>query len=339
MTAGRWRRCIPERQPTTRSRILVAVAIAALSALLFYFEQLRGPGGHSDFGQAWFGARALLQHANPYDLIGPGRAFEWLWPLFYPAPALVVAIPFAWLPELLAATAFVGVSAGLLAYAITSGGWYRLPLFLSSAFVIAARAAQWSPLITAALCIPALAWVLAAKPNLGLVLVVYSRSSKPLKIALIGGALLALLSLALLPGWPVDWLSNVRSVDQFTIPITRGGGVFVLLALLRWRRPEARLIVALACVPQTAYWYEALPLLLVPATYRESLSLSLISSLGFLLERHLVGNQPDVAYHDVGTLMIAFIYLPATLLVLRRPNTGELPDWIRPKARVRQIDT
>jgi hypothetical protein len=247
-------------------------------------------------------------------------------------------MPFTWLPELLAAAAFVGVSAGLLAFAITSGGWYRLPLFLSSAFVIAVRGAQWSPLMTAALCIPALAWVLAAKPNLGLVLFAYARSSRSLKIALIGGALLVLLSLAFLPSWPVDWMSNVRSSDQFTILITRGGGVFVLLALLRWRRPEARLIVALACVPQTAYWYEALPLLLVPATFRESLSLSLVSSLGFVLERHLVGNQPDVAYQDVGTLMIASVYLPATLLVLLRPNTGELPDWIRPKARVRQID-
>jgi hypothetical protein len=322
-----------------RSRIRVALAIAVLSALLFYFERLREPGGHSDFGQVWFGARALFHHANPYDLIGPGRAFEWLWPLFYPAPALLVAMVFAWMPEMLAATMFVGISAGLLGFALTADGWYRLPLFLSSAFVIAVRAAQWSPLMTAALCIPGLAWVLAAKPNLGLVLVAYTRSSKALMIGLIGGLILVLVSLVVIPSWPQSWTSNIRSVDQFTIPITRWGGVFVLLALLKWRRPEARLIVALACVPQTAYWYEALPLLLVPATFRESLMLSLFSSFGFILERFLVGFAPNVPFQDVGSLMIAFVYLPATMLVVGRPNVGEAPEWITAVGRRRKVET
>jgi hypothetical protein len=307
----------------------VAVGIAVLSGLLFYLESERQPGGHSDFGQAWFGARALLTGGNPYDLIGPGKAFEWLWPLFYPATTLVVAMTFAWLPELFAATAFVALSAGLLAYAVTHDGWYRLPMFLSSAFVIAARAAQWSPLMTAALCLPGLAWVFAAKPNLALALLAFARSSKSIRVAILGGGLLVFISLALIPRWPVDWIASVRSVDQFTIPITRLGGIFVLLALLRWRRPEARLIVVLACLPQTAYWYETLPLMLVPATFRESLAFSLFSSLGFLVERYLVDNQPAVAYHDVGTLMIAFAYLPAVIMLLPRPNTGELPEWMR----------
>lgn len=338
-TAGQWRRSIPdERRPSQRSRVLAALAIAVLSALLFYFERLREPGSHSDFSQAWFGARALIQGANPYDLIGPGRTFEWLWPLFYPATTLLVALPFAWLSELLASTLFVAVSAALLAYAVTADGWYRLPIFLSSAFVIAVRASQWSPLMTAALCLPAAAWLLAAKPNLGLTLIAYTRSTTAIKVAVIGGAVLLLASIALLPRWPAYWIANVRSVDQFTIPITRGGGIFVLLALLRWRRPEARLIVALACVPQTVYWYEALPLLLVPATFRESLILSLTSSCGFLLERQLVGFQANVPFRDVGTLMIAFVYLPATLMVLLRPNTGERPDWLRRATLSRKIN-
>lgn len=68
-------------------------------------------------------------------------------------------------------------------------------------------------------------------------------------------------------------------------------------------------------------------MLLAPATFRESLILSLLSGCGFLLDRLLVGNQPGAAFHDVGSLMIAFVYLPATLLVLRRPNSGKPPDW------------
>jgi hypothetical protein len=269
----------------------------------------------------------LLRGGNPYALIGPGLQFDWPWPMFYPGTTLVVSMPLVILPELYAATVFVAVSAGLLAFAVTQDGWYRLPLFLSSAFIIAVRAAQWSPLMTAGLCVPALAWVVAAKPNMGIVLLAFSRSSKAVAIALVGGAMLAGLSLILLPGWPADWISNVRSAHQFTVPLTRWGGVLVLLALLRWRRPEARLIVALACMPQTAYWYEGLPLLLIPATYRESLTLSLLSAFGFLLERYLVGNQPNVAFHDVGTLMVLFLYLPATIMVLRRPNAGEPPEW------------
>jgi hypothetical protein len=158
-------------------------------------------------------------------------------------------------------------------------------------------------------------------------------------IGLIGGLILVLVSLVVIPSWPQSWTSNIRSVDQFTIPITRWGGVFVLLALLKWRRPEARLIVALACVPQTAYWYEALPLLLVPATFRESLMLSLFSSFGFILERFLVGFAPNVPFQDVGTLMIAFVYLPATMLVVGRPNVGEAPEWITAVGRRRKVET
>ena len=313
--------------PTTRARISVAIGIALLSAALFFGERLREPGSHSDFGQAWFGARALFHGTNPYSLIGPGLQFDWPWPMFYPGTTLIISMPFVILPELYAATVFVAVSAGLLAFAVTKDGWYRLPLFLSSAFVIAVRAAQWSPLMTAALCIPALAWVIAAKPNFGIVLVAFSRSSKAVMIALAGCVLLAGLSLVLLPSWPADWISNIGSAHQFTIPLGRWGGALVLLALLRWRRPEARLLVAIACIPQTAYWYEALPLLLIPATFRESLTLSLLSALGFLMERYLVENQPNVAFHDVGTLMVVFLYLPATIMVLRRPNTGEPPEW------------
>lgn len=311
-----------EARPSPTARISVAVGIAIAAALLFYFERLREPAGHSDFGQAWFGARTLLAGGNPYALVGPGREFNWPWPLFYPATALLLAIPFAILREIYAATAFVGVSSGLLAYSITRDGWYRLPLFLSSSFVIAARAAQWSPLMTAALSLPALGWAVAAKPNLGLALLAFAKSRRAVIVAAGGGVVLLIVSLLLLPHWPADWFHNVSTVDQFTIPITRWGGVLVLLALLRWKRPEARLIVALACIPQTAYWYETLPLLLVPATLRESLILSLASAIGFVVERALVGNQPNAAFHDVGTLMIAFVYLPATVMVLRRPNTA-----------------
>lgn len=316
------------KAPSIRARLSVAVSIALGAGIFHYIVTLKTdhPG---DFGIAWFGARAIFHGANPYRLVGPGLVYDWPWNMFYPATAMVVAAPFAMLPQLVATVVFVGISTALLAYAITADGWYRLPLFLSSAFVVATQAAQWSPLITAALCIPSLAWVFAAKPNLGLALVATSIELRPIKVAIIGGLILLALSVLWFPSWPINWLQSIRSINHMHLPIMLPGGAFVLLALLRWRRPEARLIVALACVPQTNSWYEALPLFLVPATYTESLVLSLVSGLGVLFQFRFMNAGSEAEYNRiVGILMVAFIYLPSTLLVLRRPNEGQLPFFL-----------
>jgi hypothetical protein len=314
----------PAVVPTIRARILVAIAIATAAASLTYIEHLRMPGHPADFGIVWFGARALLHGANPYGLVGPSLVYDWEWRELYPATAMVAAMPLAILPQLAAAVTFVWISSALLAYAITVDGWYRLPLFLSSAFIFAARSGQWSPLMTAALCIPSLAWVFAAKPNFALALIVSTRSKRAIMIAIGGGAVLLLISLFLLPRWPALWISTLRTAHHISAPIVRLGGVFILLALLRWRRAEARLIVALACMPQTTHWYDSLPLLLVPATFRQSLILSFVSSAGFLFERFIVAGQKEIPFnHDVGALMVALMYLPATIMVLRRPNVSE----------------
>lgn len=315
--------------PSVRARLAVATAIATAASLLTYIERFRTPGHPGDFGIVWFGATALLHRANPYALVGPGRVYDWHWHQLYPLTAMVAAMPLAFLPQLAAIVTFVWISTALLAWAITSDGWYRLPLFLSSAFVIAAGAAQWSPLLTAALCIPSLAWIFAAKPNLGLAMLVSATRGQTIRVALIGGAVLSAISLLIFPRWPLEWLAALRTANYLHMPMLLPGGVFVLLALLRWRRPEARLIVALACVPQTNSWYEALPLLLIPATYRESLLLSLVSSLGILFQLPFMTSATEAeVQRTVGILMIAFAYLPATLFVLLRPNQGQLPPWL-----------
>src|SRR5262245_40297270 len=73
---------------------------------------------HRDFGQTWFAARAVLSGHDPYSLIGPGRAFEWPAPWFYPLPAALVAAPLAPLPEIRAMTLFAVISVGLFAWAV-----------------------------------------------------------------------------------------------------------------------------------------------------------------------------------------------------------------------------
>jgi hypothetical protein len=315
--------------PSPRARVAVAAAIATGACLLTWVEQIRTPDHAADFGLAWFGARALIHGANPYKLVGPGLVYDWPWHELYPATAMVAVLPFAFLPQVVAAVLFVWISTLLLAHAVTFDGWHRLPLFLSSAFVIAARRGQWSPLLTAALCMPVLTWILAAKPNIGLALLAPTTSFRPVKIGFIGGTALLALSLAFLPSWPADWLGLLKTVGHMNAPIALPGGAFVLLALLRWRRPEARLILALACVPQNNSWYEALPLLLIPTTFRESLGLSLATSCGFVFQWLFISPAGDVAANrEIGILMVAFVYLPATLLVLWRPNSGAIPRWI-----------
>jgi hypothetical protein len=46
-----------------------------------------------------------------------------------------------------------------------------------------------------------------------------------------------------------------------------------------------------------------------------------MSCLGFLLYYPFMDVGSDIQVnHDVGALIVAFVYLPATIMVLRRPN-------------------
>src|SRR5436309_9457114 len=62
-----------------RVALTLAVAVtAALFTWMFWREPQPQP---SDLGQVWAGSRALLHGQNPYEAVGPGRAFEWPFPL------------------------------------------------------------------------------------------------------------------------------------------------------------------------------------------------------------------------------------------------------------------
>lgn len=305
-------------------RISVSVAVAALSVLVLWLTlRATGPQNSTDFGQAWFGGRMLLEGRNPYALIGPGLEYDSPWRASYPVTAMILAMPFVAFSVQPAAMMFVFVSTFLLAFVLTRDGWYRLPLFLSPAFLIAVSAAQWSPLITAGFLSPWLAWAFAGKPNHSIAFLASIRSRKSLYVYATSAAVLVLVGFLFLPWWPVRWLQSVGGSSVFMPPIIHFGGPLVLLALLRWRRWEARLIVAMVLTPQTGYWYETLPLLLVAQSYRQSLSLSLISGIGFATQFLAMVLGFDVTGRDVGGLIIMTCYLPTVFLVLRRPNRLE----------------
>ena len=327
----------PGRRPSRLARLLAAALVAAVgAALLDWFSD--APFRRTDMDLLWHAVRNLWAGGDPYGPAGPGPGYRGDFPLYYPATALAAFLPLALLPLEAARLVFACTGTFLLVYAATREGWFRMPMFLSGAFLQALLAVQWSPFFTLAWLMPAWAWLAAGKPNIAAVLLAATPSRRLWASAAAGGALLAAVSFALDPAWPVKWLTLVRGAPHFVPPVLLPGGVIVLLALLRWRRPEARLLVALACVPHTTVSYEALPLLLVARGWRESWLLSGLSLAVFLLQVQYdprVAGAPTaeriVAFTQVaewtGTLSVALLYLPATFLVLRRPNEGPVPAW------------
>lgn len=238
----------------------------------------------------------------------------------------------------IASALFIAISSFLLAYGSTRGSWHRVPMFASMAFGSSVQLSQWSILTTAMFFLPWLAVFAAVKPQSALPVLITSPSRTSIIAALAGGVLLLAASLFLLPGWPLEWWRIIRAGEQLRAPVTRLGGVFILLALIRWRRPEAWLIALTAVMPQSWAWYNVLVLLAIPATYREACVLSLVSSFGALIvgltARSWLSPESDWIW---GAAMVAFAYLPATIAVLRRPNVRGAAAWSTGAGELRPV--
>ena len=281
-------------------------------------------GNVGDFALQHAAGRAVLAGSDPY-VVAPQ---SWPWPYAYPLPAALVASLLAWLPAGIAFAAFTSVAFAALVYGLLRGGWYRLPALASGASVAALSLGQWSPLLTASLLVSPLAPLWVVKPNIGLALV----AASPTRWRVVAGVAVLAGSVALLPTWPASWLAAAGALGHVRSPLLLPGGLFLLLAATRWRRPEARLLLALSLVPQTLSIADTLPLLcLVPATLRQALTLALLSQLAAVASRLLIldalqGRAPT--QHELlatdsavtGPLLLALTYLPCLFLVLRRKN-------------------
>ena len=304
---------------------LLAVAVAAYVVA----HGLANPDFTSDFDQVWAGARALWEGKDPYLVVGPGREFGWRWPLYYPLPALVAVAPLGLLPVIAARAIFAGVSSGLLAWAITRDGWSRLPIFLSVSFMVTIELGQWSALYAAAFFIPALGLIATAKPNFGVALGASAYKVQSFFWLFLGAAVLLAISLVLLPGWYGSWLDNIQSAPHFKPHVMRPLGFLLLLAALKWRRPEARWLFALALIPQAPSFYDQMLLCVICLTSRESL---IFAASTVVLFFYVGFNTPQPDYESWGRLVgngtLWICYFPALVMVLRRPNEGPLPAFI-----------
>jgi hypothetical protein len=175
----------------------------------------------------------------------------------------------------------------------------------------------------AAVLLPGTGLLAVCKPNLGLALAF----ARPTKAAIYGGVALLVGSLVFDPAWPQKWLANLRTMQGHPPPILTLAGVFLLLAALKWRREDARLVLGMAAVPQLPMFADQLPLMLVARTRVESMMLALLSHVGGViwLKTRSPDNHPSA---NAALYVLAFAYYPALVLVLRRPNEGSLRDWL-----------
>lgn len=279
----------------------------------------------SDLAPVWASARALLHHQSPYEAVGPGRAFDTSFPQIYPMTAIVAAVPLALLPLRWADPLFVGLGFGLFTWAVTSRRLLNpaLVALVSLPAAMALQTSQWSLLLTGGALVPVAGWLLVAKPTIGLALF----AAFPHWKTAIGCTVLLALSFLVWPGWLVEWRATLASAPHVVAPIVRPGGILVLLALVKWKRADARLLAGLACIPHTTALYETIPLFLIPQTWLQACGLWTLAVLAHVGQWATGPYLSQADYWASGARwIVALMYLPCMVMVLRRPNVWSDAD-------------
>lgn len=306
------------------ARVALAVASGAAVGWYCYQRLMSLPYGAHDFGNSYYAAKHTLMGHNPYVAIlsEPGQI---LWPIYlHPLTNAVAVFPLTPLAPKVAAGVFFAVSTATLTFALTRDGIWRLPMLLSAPFVVASWSVQFSPLLVACALMPRqLGWLAPVKVNLGVAAFAY----RPSRWTIIGGGVLVVVSLLVRPTWPLEWLQTLPTAPSHISPVLYPFGFLALLAVLRWRTPEARLLLAMTLIPSAPWFYDHLMLWLVARTVWQMWFLTAVSwvtlvatlaSEGMIFEPRMANIQPFIAWG---------IYLPALLVVLWNPGTnGERPN-------------
>ncbi len=324
---------------SNRQRTVAAIGVGLLSFALALCFRLVLHQQSSDFDQLVVGARRVLSGETPYTTTPlPGL----VWPIYYPMPALMLGLPFMGWPLPLGHATFCGISGACFGWGMTDQGGAKLFALGTWPYVLSVSLGQWGPLLLAATTMPVLGWLTIAKPNLGLALAVgyapswIRRPALYTNLMMVAG--LVLLSFLLRPRWLTEWIAVLSTpTPHMIMPVRVAGGFLLLLALVRWKEPEARTLAALAFIPQTFSSYDSLLVFLVPRTRGEALVLV----AGTTIVTGIVGYVgPAQTYaetvHRFAPLRIVLVYLPAVAIVLLRRSgksqsltTSAIPAPIR----------
>ena len=312
----------PERSAVPR---WVRFALSALVGSFFAVAlgRIAAPQDAGDLTHVLTAARMVLAGRSPYDLSV----------MLYPLTGIVVVTPLALLPVVWAYMLWSGLAAALLTWtAIGRFGLHGFAVIVSKCTARALALAQWSPWYFLGGLYPGWQLLAAAKPTLGLIVWCY----RPSRWAFVGAAGLLAISFVLHPTWLTDWTHHASTATTYgpyapAAAVWRGGGPLLLLAALRWRRSEGRLLLAMALLPQNFIWYDQLLLFLVPAAASEVWALSVLSWVssvvaGYAFTRAAIPEPAgQIAFQAP---IVALMYLPCLAMVLRRPNEGTVPVWL-----------
>jgi hypothetical protein len=329
-----WGRDMPERN-SAAPPISIRLAIAIASGIAYWFfvvQRLRAVGSYGlafDFTLHWWAGDALRRGYSPYAVI---NAFSPLYPFcsgyLYFLPTAIIIEPFAYLPMQTAMPVFVGISMAVFGFALTRDGYWRLPFIACAPAFYSAISGQVVPLVTATMLMPSLAWLAPMKYTTALAGGAYTISRK----YVVRASIVLLVSIVAFPWWPRQWVGELSDVagKYYDIPVALTGGLLLLTAAFKWRRPEARMLGVLACLPQTMFFYDQLPLFVIASNYRQALLLAAGSYIAPALKTTLLAGNLDraAALHAIAPIILCCYYLPCLAIVLIRPNEGRVPAWL-----------
>ncbi len=299
-----------------RWRIAISAAIGLASGAFCWFLMLHFHQDAADFRWALRLAHRLLARENPYDT-----------PLEqYPLTAGLFALPFVRFQPELAAALFWGISSALLAFGVTRHGYHRLLIFFAYPYWAALLTVQWSPIIAASAFFPLLLPLTLAKPQVGLPVLL----TRPSRRGWAASVLVGLASVILMPGWPRLWLRQMGGYEHF-FPLLVLPGPLLLLALLRYRDRDARLLFLSAILPQR-WFFDSFTLWLIPQSRREVVWTVFFSwGAGIWRWYHIPHSTTEV-----GRWTVIFFYLPMLAVVLRerRDRPANAPGELSVPARI-----
>lgn len=291
------------------TRLIVAACIGLVSGFACYTIQFQYSRGAGDLGYVTRLFVDLIHGIDPYSY--PAT----LTPMSYPLTAALAVAPFSFLPPEAAAGVFFGLSSVLLVLALTQNRtWWPLLTLLALPYWQALLTVQWSPLFLAIALYPALLPLTLCKPTIGFPVAIVNLTRRRVLASL--GFLLV--SLVVLPDWPIRWLGHQADPSQYIPPLFRLPlGPILLLAILRWRDQRARFLLTLAIVPQRL-WYDMLLVFFIVRTPRQGLLLVAGTWLAFWIWRLFLPNLAEM-------LVLFFVYMPALAIIFlpTRPSGNE----------------